>query len=569
MKRTVLVTAVAILAVFAPNLIHFGDAAIGGGGSDALKHVWSQWFVHNQLLSGDGLTLQTRLIHHPSGGAFFSLDTVNALMGFPFRAVFGSVATYNLVVVLNLFLAALAGALLTQELTDEPWAAELGGLGFALSAWVLCFPLASGVSETAAFWFLPLILLAALRTWKQPGYLAPVICGVLLCLQGLACWSHGITAGLLLLGLAAWSGRRDRAGWTDPARLKRFGILLATTLVAVIPLYLAVSGTVSADDAVKTRTLSLFHSSPLSPLAVPESNSMAILDFFLPGAWGRRTSSVGTEQLMYAAHPGFILLGLAFLAFRKRIPQARLLWVGLIAMALMSLGPRIYLDQARTLGGMPNPVYLAAYWLIPLVNASIHSVDRFAVGVQLCVALLAALGLTTVARRWRPWLLGGVVVETLLISPGPWPISMVAAAPHPVSTHIAASAEPGAVIDLPFLQGDGRNTWFLGDVFLQQTFHGKPSPFQLEGHGIETANPLLQQNPYFRSLSTALLQPHPTDTGCDHVSALYDMNFTWIVWRPTLAPDAARASVEDALLRCLELVTTENGRMLFQIPATP
>ena len=238
-------------------------------------------------------------------------------------------------------------------------------------------------------------------------------------------------------------------------------------------------------------------------------------------------------------------------------------------MALMSLGPRIYLDQARTIGGMPNPVYLAAYWLIPLVNASIHSVDRFAVGVQLCVALLAALGLTTVSRRWRPWLLAGILAETLLISPGPWPISMVGAIPHPVSTHIAASPEQGAVIDLPFLQGDGRNTWFLGDVFLQQTFHGKPIPFQLEGHGIETANPLLQQNPYFRSLSTALLRPHPTDTGCDSVGALSDMNFTWIVWRPKLAPEAARASVEDALLRCLVLVTTENGRMLFQIPATP
>jgi len=568
-RRSILVIAVTIFAVFAPNLVHFGEAAIGGGGSDALKHVWSQWFVHNQLLSGEGLALQTRLIHHPSGGAFFSLDTANALMGLPLRAAFGSVATYNLVLVLNLLMAALAGALLTKELTDEPWAAEVGGLGFALSAWVLCFPVASGVSETAAFWPLPLILLAALRTWKQPGYLAPVFGGVLLSIQGFACWSHGITAGLLLLGMAVWSARRNRTAWTEHDRLKRFGILFATALIAIVPLYLAVSGTVSADDAVKTRTLSLFHSSPLSPLAVPESNSMAILDFFLPGSWGRRISSVGTEQLMYAAHPGFLLLGLAILAFRKRVPQARLLWIGLIAMALMSLGPRIYLDQARTLGGVPNPVYLAAYWIVPLVNASIHSVDRFAVGAQLCVALLAALGLTTVARRWRPWLLGGVLAEVLLISPGPWPISMVQATAHPVSTHIAANAKLGAVIDLPFLQGDETNTWFLGDVFLQQTIHGRPIPFQLEGHGIETANPLLQQNPYFRSLSTALLRSHPTDPGCGSVAALADMNFSWIVWRPKLAPEAARASVEDALVQCLVLVTDEDGRMLFQIPSTP
>jgi hypothetical protein len=351
--------------------------------------------------------------------------------------------------------------------------------------------------------------------------------------------------------------------------LKRFGILLATTLIAAIPLYLAVSGTVSADDAIKTRTLSLFHSSPLSPLAVPESNSMAILDFFLPGSWGRRISSEGTEQLMYAAHPGFVLIGLAILAFRKRIPHARILWMGLIAMALMSLGPRIYLDQGRTLGGLPNPVYLAAYWLVPLVNASIHSVDRFAMGTQLCVALLAALGLTTVARRWRPWLLGGVLAELLLISPGPWPISMVQATPHPVSEYIAASGSGGAVIDLPFLGSDGTDTWFLGDVFLQQTAHGKPIPFQLEGHGIETANPTLQLNPYFRSLSAALIYAHPTNPGCGGVGALADMNFSWIVWRPSLAPEPARVSVEAALLKCLVLVATEDGRMLFQIPHKP
>ena len=99
--------------------------------------------------------------------------------------------------------------------------------------------------------------------------------------------------------------------------------------------------------------------------------------------------------------------------------------------------------------------------------------------------------------------------------------------------------------------------------------HGQPIPFQLEGHGIETANPLLQLNPYFRSLTAALLQSHPTDPGCSGVDGLADMNFSWIVWRPSLAPEQARSSVEKALLQCLVLVATEDGRMLFQVPSIP
>ena len=141
--------AVAVAAVFAPNLIHLSDAAIGSGSSDALKHVWSQWIVHQQLDAGEPLAMTTSLIHHPTGGAFFSLDTVNAWLGWPLRGWLGAVLTYNLVVVSNVALAAWSAKTLARTLDlDEP-AQWLAGFSFAVSAWMLCFPLASGVSETA------------------------------------------------------------------------------------------------------------------------------------------------------------------------------------------------------------------------------------------------------------------------------------------------------------------------------------------------------------------------------------------------------------------------------------
>ena len=86
---------------------------------------------------------------------------------------------------------------------------------------------------------------------------------------------------------------------------------------------------------------------------------------------------------------------------------------------------------------------------------------------------------------------------------------------------------------------------------------------------METASPPLQQNSYFRALSTALLKSHPTDSNCEGVDALVDMNFKWVVWRPNIAPEAARASVQEALIKCLLLATTEDERMLFQVPTRP
>jgi hypothetical protein len=565
LKRSLALIAGVMVVVFGPNILTSTTEAIGAEGSDALKHVWSQWFVHDQLLNRGGLSLHTPLLNAPTGGAFFSLDTVNALIGLPLRIFFDPVTTYNWVLMAAVVAAAVGGAALTRTLTHDTFATALGGLGFALSAWVLCFPLASGVSETAVFWPLPLILLFARKTWSDPGWMSPIVCGGLLTLQGLACWSHGITAGLLLLGLTAAALSVDRSALGDRDRLKRLAGMGTMAVLTALPLYLAVSGTVSADDAVKARNLSLFHSAPIGPLAVPEANSMALLDFVLPGGLGRRVNTVGTERLMYAAYPGCVLLGLGLLALRRRQPHARLLAIGVLLMAMMSMGPRIYLDHARSIGGMPNPIYLLAYWAVPLVNATIHSVDRFAVGLQLCLALLAALGLASLTARWRPWLLAAMVAELLWISPGPWPIPSTAVTAHPAATHIAQHPTPGAVIDLPFIKQGPGGQWFDGDIFMQQTNHGHPIPFQLEGHGIETVSGPVRDNPFFRRIANALVYGHPAPRDCTGAAELSTIGMSWVVWRPELQHVESHQAVDQVLRSCLGTPISLGDRWVFAL----
>jgi hypothetical protein len=552
--------------VFGPNLIHIQDGAIGASGADGLKHVWSQWWVVNQLLEEGSLSLHTKLIHHPIGGEFFSLDTFNALLGLPIRAVFDPVPTYNLLLILNLGIAAFACRALARTLTDSSWAATFAGIAFAFSAWSLSFPVASGVSETAVFWPMPLVLMFSIRAWQSKGWSSPILAGLLLSIQGLACWSHGITTGLLLLGLWTVTMVSDKTQMADRDRLRRIAVLLVTVLLIALPAYMMISGTVQGDEAIKARTLSLFHSAPIGPLAVPEANSMALADFFLPGASGLRTNSVGTERLMYAAYPGWIVLVLSISALRSRSRTATIIAIGAGLMMLMAMGPRIYLDHDRSLLGLPNPIYLLAYYVIPLVNVTIHSVDRFVQGMMLCMALLAAHGLARVKPQWQPWVVAAMVLEIILISPAPWPLPMVQAHAQSSSHYLATQPGPGAIIDLPFLEGDGEQTRFLGNVFLQQTIHGKPIPFQLEGQGLETASPQIAANPFFRNVAGGLVHGSKIPSGCNGVNGLTDLGFEWVVWRPHLAPDSVRARVDEVLRNCLENPQEFQNSTVFEIP---
>ncbi len=572
------VMAACVVVVFLPNLPYWSTAAIGGAGTDALKHVWSQWWVLTRLMQDGTLPLEATLIHHPLGGAFFSVDTLNALIGLPLRAVAGPVATYNVVLLLDLVLATWAAAALARSLGVGAWASGLAGVGWVLSAWVLAFPLGSGVSETALFFLLPLVLLCVQRTLRGPGWVAPVLASVLLAAQGLGCWSHGITAAVLVAGGGAvwlwqrpWQQQQGSLYALDRGAWLRIGLGLGVLAALVVPTYLAVSGTLGDGNAIKAREISVFGASILGPLDLPETNSMALLDFFLPGTWGLREGGPGAEQLYYASYLGLGLLGLALVALRRGGRLERRLLLAVLGMALLAMGPRIYLDHGRTLLAIPNPLYLLLHAVFPLFSATLHSVDRLALGAQLALAILAARGLDTLmadrAKPQRLALLAMVVVggEALVVSPGPWPLAMSAATPHPASEALAETPGPGAVLDLPFVETRAGGSRFAGDIFFQQTIHGRPIPFQLEGREEGSLSPPVRANPFYRGMARVLLEGRTGPDGCEGVQGLSHLGFRAVVWRPELASADQRAVLEPHLERCLGEGRNLSGRLIFDL----
>ena len=145
------------LAVLGSALMNLDTAAIGSVGADAHKHIWSQWWVWHSIQAGEGIPLQNQMIFFPDGGPFFSLDTANTVVSIPLRLLFSPLVVYNLLYLFHLIAGAWSCWWLARECGIDTESSLIAGTVGVFCAWVLSFPIASGVSETMAFFPLPLV----------------------------------------------------------------------------------------------------------------------------------------------------------------------------------------------------------------------------------------------------------------------------------------------------------------------------------------------------------------------------------------------------------------------------
>jgi hypothetical protein len=94
------------------------------------------------------------------------------------------------------------------------------------------------------------------------------------------------------------------------------------------------------------------------------------------------------------------------------------------------------------------------------------------------------------------------------------------------------------------------NAQFRGEIFLQQTAHGRPVPFRLEGRDRDLLAPPILGNPYFRRLERAL-ESQNERPDCAGVGGLNELGFTDVVVTPGALEDGAREAVQRLLRDCL------------------
>ena len=548
------------IAILGPALVNVNSLAIGLPGADAEKHIWSQWWVWSQISSGYGIPLQTKMIFYPDGGPFFSLDTANTLISLPLRWVFEPLTVYNLLYLFHLVAAAWSCWWLARECGLGPESSLVAGTTGIFCSWVMAFPIGSGVSETIAIFPLPLCWLFGIRMLRKPAWKAPVLCALMLLLQAAFCWSYAILAsvGLAVFGLGWLSHRPWRKKPNDPwclnrDTIQRLGLSLVIVALAIIPLYFGIQGTVSADDAVYSRALSLWPGPETpNPLTLPETNNTPLVDYILPGAMGLRISSEGVEQLMYAAYPGWLTL-LAFgFGLYKGGRLGKVVGGFALLFFLLSLGPTVDIDHDRSWPHLSNPIHLLFYYVFPLFSTTIHSTDRILLALQICLGLGAAIGAqqwcskhALPQRRWRILAICfAMLIELIVFSPAPLPPPGTAVGVHPATLRLNNHGGQGAVLDLPFMEG--QQGQFYGDIFFQQTVHERPIPYRLDGIREQVVSPSLRENDFYREVEAHLLGMDQTGgSTCSDLLDLGSLGFDAIVVRTDrMSSDSSRYVIE-------------------------
>ena len=140
-----------------------------------------------------------------------------------------------------------------------------------------------------------------------------------------------------------------------------------------------------------------------------------------------------------------------------------------------------------------------------------------------------------------------MVLELMWISPAPWPTPTTPLQTQPSTLQLVSHGGTGAVLDLPFY--DGPDGQFYGDIFYQQTIHGRPLPFRLDGMREQVVSTSLRENRFYRELESELLgTPSLGGSNCEDAQALGALGFDAIV----LHGDRLNASQAQVLARLLE-----------------
>jgi hypothetical protein len=287
--------------------------------------------------------------------------------------------------------------------------------------------------------------------------------------------------------------------------------------------------------------------------------SATVVDFLLPnrlhtlfrpesfGEWGNQIAPV-SERTIAVGYAALVLAFVALVAMRRR---AALWAVGALLFMLLALGPRMH---ALSIGweDIPTDVTTGQEWsLYALVNSVVpfmrisRSVSRFAIVVQLCVAVLAAMGLVWWLRRLRLPLamaVGAGVLAVVLAESwvAPYPMS-----PPDTPSYYATLAQQtgsGALLNLPM-------NYDRPGYLLYQTVHQRPLTVAYisreDPRTLTERVPLLQ---HWRHLGPDIIDVDPAQVG---MTVLHDLGVARVVLDRYKMPGGEEQEYTEALANSL------------------
>jgi len=394
----------AAAAIFAYHRILFA-AASSMPGCNCGDQAQEVWFLRWPLYAvSHGLNpFFSTWMNYPRG-VNLAINTASPLLGLasaPLQLTIGTVAAYDVLLVLGLTASALAMCLALRRWVRSWAAAFAGGLLYGFSPYMI------GQGRGHVFLvvlFVPPIVLVVLHEITVAQAHGPVrdglLLGLLLALQYyispevLAMTVVVAVVGVALLAALRWRRVQDRIGHTALAA----GVAALVCAAALAyPVWMATRGPQHVTGPPHPLSgLSIFPGDLLGPV-LPTSNQLLAPHALAVHANALVGNNVD-ENGMYLGVPLVIVLAVFAWVYRRR---RAILWFVLMAVvaAILALGPQLVVDTHHT--GVPLPAWVLGR--LPLLQDILDV--RFSLFVQLFAAAALALGLDEMlaAARGTGW----------------------------------------------------------------------------------------------------------------------------------------------------------------------
>lgn len=451
----------AVLATY-PLIRHFGSWLPSDGG-DALQNYWNYWWTERALAAGQN-PYWTPLLYAPYGAPLYlhTLNLFNGLVSIPLQLLFGLIPAYNLLVFLSLTLAGYFAYLLVAEISGSRQAGFIGGIIYAFGSYHMTHLL--GHMNLLASEWLPAYILCLVRATgasgrRRTGYTLAAV-GALLLLM-LCDWQYILFAALFTLCYVSARSVARRA--------------LAPLIVAVSigALWLMLAAPLLLPTIAQARS-----GATIAPTeGQVQQYGADLLDFVRPtqlATLWRPLGRVIGEGALQPSSAGGVFLGFLPLLLAAialwRAPRRAWPWAGLtLLFAVLALGPSLSIGDVDR--GVPLPYALIAR--IPLLNIA-RVPNRLALVVTLCLAILAGLAIVALRQRFGARLGGrtrltltALLAAALLAEHLAVPFPMEAVSAPPFYRQLAASSEPGTILEIPYCKQCSLTNY-------RQTVHGRP-----------------------------------------------------------------------------------------------
>ncbi|HUP27780.1 MAG TPA: hypothetical protein VM409_05040 [Chloroflexia bacterium] len=498
---------------------------------DRDQNLWNLWWVRFALLHGHN-PFVTDVIYYPTPVSlyFHTLNNFNGLLAVPLLSLFSLATTYNLIVLFSFVASGFGAYLLVNFICHDRWAAMVGSVVFAYSAYHLATM--RGLLQLISVEWVPFFVLFLLRAahdrprssrtgWARWLLVRALPAAVTLLLVALVDWYYTMYMLMLAGFLAIYLAAKELLGGKAPVhdRLARAGLALARIAIPILMFVMLIS-------PILVPTLAELRSSTYMVPASDASTSFSadLLAFFQPprnqqiwgGLFTNREAWPYARNLyeVYLTYTALFLAGAAFLlgprgSAAPTTGPGRRFWAGCgFIFFLLALGPVLQIngEQVRSsVGSIGLPMPYTLIERLPVLNIS-RSPDRFDMPLTLCLAILAGWGTKKLTDRLslrrsnlRPAVLSLGLIALLAVEVWPLPYPQRPAEVPGWYEQLGHESGDFSILELP-PQDD---FWHGAYRMRFQTEHQK----RIFGGYIsrEYAHPFVQTTPAFMELADPIM----------------------------------------------------------------